>query len=175
MDYKIIIGFSKPKSKTAIFGNGIRAVLGTDFSHVYVKFKSDKFNRVLIYQASGFAVNFMEESRMLKDHAVVAEFELTVSEATYVKTMQFAIDNAGVPYGIAQIFGILYVKALALASIRAKNPFANGDSNFVCSELVGEILKEIVGLEVDYDMDLITPKEIFELLKKYQIPEMARE
>lgn len=167
---KLTVGFSRTKH-FKIFSWAIQKVLNAPFSHTYIKFKSDKFDRVLVYQASGLAVNFMEESRMLDTHEVVAEFELEVSDEAYKKTVQFAIDEAGVPYGMSQIFGILYVKALALFGVKAKNPFPNGNSNYVCSELVAQILKEIIGLEVQEDLDLIDPKEVFELLQKNHISE----
>lgn len=167
----IQVGFSRPKAKFVPFADAIRAVLGTPFSHVYIKFKTDSFDRVLIYQASGLLVNFIGESRFAVEENVITEFSLEVSEDTFIKTVQFAIDNAGVPYGISQIFGILYVKALALFGVKAKNPFRNGNSNYVCSELVAQILKEIIGLDVQYDLDLITPKEVYELLKVNHILE----
>lgn len=162
---QIIIGFSKAKGFKP-FSWAIQRVLGTPFSHSYIKFKSDKFDRVLIYQASDLKVNFIEERRMLSTHEVVAEFTVQLSDDAYKKTVQFAIDQVGVPYGISQIFGILYVKALALFGLKARNPFGNGSGNYVCSELVAQILKEIVGLEIEKDLDLIDPKEVFELLQK---------
>lgn len=168
---RITVGFSKPKAKFVPFADAIKKVIGSDFSHTYIKFKADSFNRVLIYQASGTAVNFMVEERFLDHNTVVAEFDLEVSEEVFNKTLQFAIDQVGTPYGMSQIFGILYVKALGLFGLKAKNPFPNGSGNYVCSELVAQILKEIVGLEVSEDLDLIDPKEVFELLQKNQITE----
>lgn len=119
---RIVIGFSTTKEFKP-FSWAIRAVLGTPFSHTYIKFKSDKFDRVLVYQASGTMVNFMEEKRVLETHKIIQEFEFEVSDEVYTKTIQFAIDKSGVPYGMSQIFGILYVKALGLFGIKAKNPF----------------------------------------------------
>lgn len=167
----VVVGFSKPKSGFVPFSAAIRWVCRTKFSHTYIKFKSDSFNRVLVYQASGLNVNFIGETRFNQEEDIVAEFQLEVSEEAFNRTMQFAIDHAGVPYGISQIFGILYVKALALFGVKAKNPFSNGNSNYVCSELVAQILKEIIGLDVQDDLDVITPKEVFELLQKNEISE----
>lgn len=168
---KIVVGFSKPKAGFVPFAEAIKKVLGSQFSHTYIKFKADSFNRVLIYQASGTAVNFMAEERFLDHNTVVAEFDLEVSEEVFNKTLQFAIDQVGTPYGMSQIFGILYVKALGLFGLKAKNPFPNGSGNYVCSELVAQILKEIIGLKVDIDLDLIDPKEVFELLQQNEISE----
>lgn len=171
MTKRITVGFSKPKSGFVPFADAIKKVIGSDFSHTYIKFKADSFNRVLIYQASGTAVNFMAEERFLDHNTIVAEFDLEVSEEIFNKTLQFAIDQVGTPYGMSQIFGILYVKALGLFGIKTKNPFPNGSGNYVCSELVAQILKEIIGLEVPKDLDLIDPKEVFELLQKNHISE----
>lgn len=169
---KLYVGFSRPKSGFVPFSQAIRAVLGTTYSHVYVKFKSDSFNRVLIYQASHLAVNFVGEDRFNDSAVTVAEFELDVSDETFKQTIQFAIDKAGVPYGMSQIFGILYVKALGLFGVKAKNPFPNGSGNYICSELVAQILKEIIGLKIEKDLDLIDPKEVYELLKAHKMSEM---
>ncbi len=169
---RITVGFSKPKAKFVPFADAIKKVIGSDFSHTYIKFKADSFNRVLIYQASGTAVNFMAEERFLDHNTVVAEFDLEVSEEVFNKTLQFAIDQVGTPYGMSQIFGILYVKALGLFGLKARNPFPNGSGNYVCSELVAQILKEIIGLQVEQDLDLIDPKEVFELLQKNHITEL---
>ena len=168
---RITVGFSKPKAKFVPFADAIKKIISSDFSHTYIKFKADSFNRVLIYQASGTAVNFVAEERFLDHNTVVAEFDLEVSEEVFNKTLQFAIDQVGTPYGMSQIFGILYVKALGLFGLRTKNPFPNGSGNYVCSELVAQILKEIIGLQVEQDLDLIDPKEVFELLQKNEISE----
>ena len=169
---QLYVSFSTPIDFKAL-SFIIKKTLNTEFSHVEIKFKSDKFDRVLIYQASGLAVNFVEEQRFMKSHKILHEFVLDVSEETYIKTIQFAIDHAGVPYGISQIFGILYVKVLELFGKRVKNPFPNGNGNYVCSELVAQILKEKIGLAGDIELDTIDPKEVLELLQKNDVLEIV--
>lgn len=163
---KITIGFSKAESKFAIFAKLIQLVLGTSFSHTYIKFKSESIDRILIYQASGLAVNFMPEHRFLEHHVPIAEYELEVSEETYKKTIQFAVDKSGTPYGITQILGILYIKLLGCLGITVKNPFSTGTNNYICSELVTEILREILELNFYYDLDSVTPKELYNFMKE---------
>src|SRR5690349_251313 len=102
----IAIGFSRPK-KFNILSWLIMKVQRTEYSHVYVRFHSDSLDRDLIYQASGLQVNFVGGTLFKDHHLTVKEFSLSVTDETYKNTLQFAVDKAGMPYSIKQLFGIL--------------------------------------------------------------------
>lgn len=155
----ISIGFSKPTHKFfPIFSWAIRFFDGTEFSHVYVR-QSTHYNIDLIYQASGMQVNFINGNLFLEKEKVIKEFPFQITDEAYDKYMKFALTNVGKPYGVLQVFGILACLIFKLN----KNPFPNGNADFVCSELVADILYEVGKFKYDRELfDRIKPKEIWD-------------
>jgi len=152
----ITIGFSKSIKKCAIGSWSIRAYMRTDYSHVYVKFYSQSIDRTLVYEAVGSGVRFIGQE-VWKSHAKeMHSYDISISDESYKKLMQFCVDNAGAQYGFMQNIGVVVCDLLKLK----KNPFRAGNN---CSEIVGEILK-IEGFLFDKDINLIIPKDIKELL-----------
>jgi hypothetical protein len=151
---KLVVGFSRPRSGFVPFAKAIMWFEGTDYSHVYLKFKSDSLNRTIIYQASSTMVNFMG-SNVFDGHAqIVAEYEIEIPEDSRVALMQMLIDRAGMPYGIKEVIGIFFYKTLGWKI------FQDGEKSFVCSELVARIL---YGLAIPGNfshLDFVTPKDI---------------
>lgn len=165
---KIYVGFSKPIHKILpVYSWAIRLLEGTRFSHVYIRHET-KYKIDLIYQASGTQVNFESGELFFKKAEAIREFQFEVSDEAFDKYMEFAIRNAGKPYGILQVFGILFVSLFSLE----KNPFPSGSANYVCSELVGEILYEIGRFKYDRELfDKLTPKDLFEFCLKHSFEE----
>lgn len=161
---KIFVGFSKPIHRIfPVYSWAIRALEGTKFSHVYVR-HSSKYNIDLVYQASGTQVNFESGELFFKKAETVREFEFEVTDDAFDKYMVFALKNAGKPYGLLQVFGIALYALFGLK----KNPFPSGSANYVCSELVGEILFELGKFKYDRELfDRLTPKDLFEFCLKH--------
>lgn len=156
----IAIGFSRPKT-WKLLAWVIQTVQGTPYSHVYIKFTSNKYQRNLIYQASGLQVNFVGE-QVFKDHCtVVKECIIQVSDETYDKMMTFAIDKAGYPYSLKQLFNILIYMATNKTDI-----LSDGRSGYVCSELAAEMLKTILGIPITENLDIVTPKDVDKALEE---------
>lgn len=156
----IAIGFSKPKSAKPLSWL-IRKLQNTEYSHVYIKFTSDKYGRNIIYQASGLQVNFVGEA-VFKDHCeVVKECSIQISDETYQKMMTFAIDKAGYPYSIKQLFNIVIYMVTGKTHV-----LGSGREAYVCSELAGEMLKTILNVAVNEDLDIVTPKDIDKALEE---------
>lgn len=156
----IAIGFSRPK-KTKILSWLIQKVQGTDYSHVYLKFTSEKLKRNLIYQASGLQVNFIGEQLFTEHCTVVKECKIDVCDDTYTKIMTFAVDRAGYPYSFKQLLNI----AIYMITGKAKT-FTSGREAYVCSELAGEILKNILKIAIEKNLDILTPEDIDKALEK---------
>ncbi len=160
---EIIIGFSRPRSFWAPFSWLIRAFDGfTPYSHTYIKVRSVKYERTLIYQASHTLVNFMGEIAFNDEALVIREFKLQVSDDAMKRVMTFAIDSAGLPYDLKSVFGLAIVKIARLFGKRIASPF-NG-KGFFCSELVGAILVEQIGARVYLSLSTMTPRDIYEAL-----------
>lgn len=111
-------------------------------------------------------VNFYESHNFDLENETLNEFVLEVDNKTYVNTLTYAIDKAGVPYGIKQIFGILFIKILKSIGLAVNNPFANGPKEYVCSELVAEILGKFGHVTFKDNLDTITPKMLFDIIKQ---------
>lgn len=167
----IFIGFSKPKNSFfPIFSWAIRLIEKTNFSHVYVR-HATHYNIDIIYQASGHAVNFESGELFFKKAQTVKEFEFRVSDEAFDAYMSFALRNVGKPYGIKQIFGIFLLKIFKLKS----NPFKNGSADYVCSELVAEILYELGLYKYDREtFDRLTPSNLFRFCVQYKFQEVTK-
>lgn len=160
MRSSITVGFSKPKSKFAIFGNLIRVYQGTDYSHTYIKFPDIQ----LISQASKGMVNFMAVPVFNEHNSVVKEFSFPTSEVQFIKIKRYAMKTAGKKYSILQVFGIVFADLFKLK----KNPFDTDKETFVCSEYIGEILN-ILEISVDKDLSLVTPEDIYKIMEKSHV------
>ena len=156
----ISIGFSKSAKKFAIGSIAIRAYMQTDYSHVYIKFYSKSLDRTLIYEAVGSGVRFIGQEKW-KNHAIeMHSYDLEISDESYIKLMQFCVDNAGEEYAFCQNLGVVIAKVFNLE----KNPFEKGQ---YCSEITGELLK-LEGFRICKDINLVTPKDIKRILDHNQ-------
>lgn len=129
---------------------------------MYIRWYSASLDRNLIYQASGLQVNFVGLEEFSVASRIIKEFPIQVSDQAFLKVLQFAVDNSGKPYSVKELLG--YGWAIAFA--KKTNPLGDGRKTFVCSELVGTILDEVLQIPVGKDLDLITPKDVFVLLDK---------
>ena len=155
----IIIGFSSSTKKFAPFCTAIKMWDGTEYSHVYFQFKSDKYDVDMIYQASSTMLNYMSKDVFLQHNEIIHEFKLEVTEEQYFKIMQNCMKSAGLEYGVKEIFGIFIADILNLD----KNIFADPE-RYVCSEWVAEQL-ETLDYKFSKSLDLIKPKDVYKVLQ----------
>ena len=155
---KLTIGFSRPSSKFAIFGRAIMLYEGVNYSHCYIKYTTGS-GSVLICQASKGMLNFMSVPAFLLHNVVVEEFEIDVTPDQLAFIKKKSMDKAGLPYSVKQIVGIVVAGIFKLKT----NPFDSDPDTFVCSEWVGETLQSL-GVKIDKDLGLITPKDIREIV-----------
>jgi len=159
----IKVGFSKPKTwkpfaKLIMFGYDI------PYDHVFVSWHSANLDRDIIYQASSTMVNFMSPVVFAANNDVVAQFDVQISDESYKKLVQFAVDNAGVPYGIKEVVGLILVALAAKLGKTINNPFSDGGTTYVCCELAGVILDDFAGASIAGNQDNWTPKTIYDYL-----------
>lgn len=159
------IGFSRPKSWKP-FAALIMFAYDIPYDHVYIKFHSNSFDRDVIYQASSIMVNFMSPVIFEQNNLVIKEFSLEISDPNYKSMIQFAIDNAGKPYGIKQCFGLAIVRIYELLGKRIKNPFADGGATYVCCELGEYIIEEFDNIKLPFDQDTVNPKEFYDFMEQ---------
>jgi len=163
---KLTIGFSKPKNKVLpIFSWLIRLVEWTPYSHVYLQWHNAYTDKLLTYEAGGSSVHFKGKRIFNETIIPIHEFSIEIDDTQRRNLMAYCFEKAGTEYGVKQILGIGYVKFMCcLLNKKVKNPFMDGDKSMVCSELVGNVLSDILLKEHHLDLDIAGPRAIYEFL-----------
>ena len=96
---------------------------------------------------------------------VVKEFSFEISEENYRNYLGWAIRESGAPYGLKPALGIGVQRLFNLRS----NPFSDDGASWFCSELVGKVLQEFVGVHIAEDeLELAGPRKIFEICERLE-------
>ena len=164
---KIVVGFSRPK-KFKAFAWLIMKGFGTPYDHVYIKFHSDSYDRDIIYQASKMMINFMGGKLFNDENIVVKEFDIEITPDSKKAMMQFAIDNAGKPYSMKEIFGLAWVKINSWFGRKIPNPLRDGNDAYVCSVIATYILENYAGKDIPGDFEDVTPKDLYDYLSSIE-------
>ena len=165
----IYVGFSKPRSGFQPFAWAIRLWEGTEYSHVYIRMPSTFLATDVIYQASGMAVNMMSFERFNGHAEVIKEFAFFIDESTERSLLQSAMAHLGASYSIKQIAGMVLARVYQLIGWddgSKRNPLTDGRAAYVCSELAAEVLTQYLGADIKQDLDLVTPKDIYEVVER---------
>jgi hypothetical protein len=165
---KIIVGFSKARSKFAFLSYLIRLVEGTNFSHVFITWKSNWLDLQVVYQASGTQVNFIDSERFNKKALITDSFELSISDDVFKSIIQECMKRAGVGYSLPQLFWLLCYKTCTVLHLPVKWIPKDGRKLYVCSELVAELLEKELKISFNKELDFVTPKDIYNILKIQQ-------
>lgn len=160
MSRKIRIGFSSPKGKYLPlfawfikYGESLERYLYTGkwdlqkYSHCYVQWHAQRHDETLVYEASGTSVHFLGEIAAKKKLKPVEIYELETNDEAMHRMVKKCMRYSGVKYGVLQILGIVWVKAVNLYYFKKdiektiKNPLSDGTKTQVCLETVGEALE----------------------------------
>lgn len=159
---KIIIEFTRPKNSLfPWFSYIIRAIEGTDYSHVRLKWKNSS-GLDLVYEAAGTGINFKGPIADKDSVYVIDKFDVYVDSKGYRRLINLCVENAGLDYGVKQLLGICLVRLFKLK----QNPFSDGRKSQVCSEVVGRFLEEVMGWNTGLDLDIAGVKDIKQFLEK---------
>lgn len=158
----ITIGFSRPKGRLFPFGSWlIRAHQRTPYSHCYLRFYSESLNRTLVYEAVGGGVRFISKDLWDEKAEEIASFTLTVKRCNSTTLLQYCVDHAGYKYRHLQNIGLLLANVFGWKS----NPWRKGKN---CSEAIANVL-ELEGYKFMKSHDLVSPKDVYELLKEHSV------
>ena len=142
---RVVTVYSRPRKLFAPISWLIRLIEGTRFSHVAVVLHFNDVNKIAVFEASGTSVKFMNYNDWMDKNEIINGYLHEVNESTFKQLAGFCFDTVGKKYGIKQLLGMMYARLF-----RVKNPWADGKASYVCSELVGHILKKI-GDDIDLD------------------------
>lgn len=138
----IIIGFS---THPGIFSTLIKFITNSKVSHTYTRILIPEYNESMVFQASGFYVNYMNYKIFKEKSTVIEEYEIEVDDDTYQFAEMMRVMEAGKPYSIKEIIGLLWILIMRGFGIKVKNPFRDGSDSYICVELV----MLCVGLKAD--------------------------
>lgn len=157
---KIKIGFSKPKNHPfPLLSWIIRLVQWTPFSHVYLSWVTNHGIEV-VCEAGWSGVRLINKKYFDEDNETIKSFTFLITNGMYEKLMKFTTSILGTDYGYLQLVGIGLHRLFRLR----KNPFSDGKTSQVCSELVFYFLEEVLTLETGLEADTAGPREIFNFL-----------
>jgi len=128
----IRVGFSYRKNN--LFSSIIKEVTASKVSHVYIRVPN-KLGDDLIFQASGLQVNLCSLSVFLEKEVVLEEYDIEVSGKQYTYFRKFIVSSLGKPYGLAEIFGFLFIIIAKKFGKTINNPFSQGDKAYICVQL----------------------------------------
>jgi hypothetical protein len=167
---KIYIGFSYPKE----FKVGAKAIAwwtGANYSHVYLRFESSKIPSSVYHAAHGM-VHFRSLDNFSKENYIIKEYEIELGEESRLKTLIRCMNLAGEKYGTSELVKI-FISDVAFA-ICGKLLVFKDSNGYICSELVGELCRDVLEIVFKKPLFLLKPTDIdAELSKKYQLTKLS--
>jgi len=100
-------------------------------------------------------VHFVSGERFDRDAETVTSYEVDLAEEELREVVKKCVDLAGTKYGTLALIGMAFERVTGI-----KSPFRDRDRTFVCSELVGEVLRQTGIADVAIDLELAGPKKL---------------
>lgn len=136
----------------------IRKKLGTDYSHVAVKFYSNEFQNYMVYESNWKGVRLSSEDNWIKTgQVVVANKVVSFSDEVFAEKMAEMGKYLGADYGFLNLF-----------EIGLGNVDLGKNRGLICSQVGYLWVKDII--KIDKPEEYITPKDIG---KAFNIPNNA--
>lgn len=154
------IGFSYPK-KFKLGAWIISKWIGKPYSHVYIKFESNKIPNTVYHAANGM-VHFIAEENFKAVNNVIKEIKLPHSDIARKVILSHAIYLSGIKYGYTELFKIFISDICTYLNCPILKSY-NG-AGYICSELVGEVLEDYYGVQWNKPKHLLKPNDIEEVL-----------
>lgn len=155
---KIVVGFSRAKSKWAFGSKLIQLVEKRDYSHVFIRYTHPVSKVELVTQASHGMVHQTSFELFQEKNKVVKEYTFFIDTNKVAPLLTFIHQNIGKSYSQLQLVWIGVKKVLKI-----KIKTSNNDSAYICSELGARIL-EVLGILNTSDEDYITPSDLEKLI-----------
>lgn len=153
---QIKIGFSTPKAYM-IGAEAIKMWIRRPYSHTYAQFTSERLQITSVYQASHGMVHFRELSRFTEDNKIVKEYVINLTDEQYDQFLKRCMSLAGEVYGYSELSKIVIYDIMFKAGL----PFETHDGKgYICSELIGSLCIDILGIEFNKPRYLLTPADI---------------
>lgn len=149
------VGFSSPKKKK-IGSELIKWWTKSPYSHVYIRFESSKIPST-IYHAAHNYVHFISYDRFLTQNTVYSEHRIEVTEALKSEILTHCVNLSGEKYGYSELAKLFFMDLAH--RMGCKLAFHDG-KGYICSELVGEVLKKFFNVTFDKPKYALSPSDI---------------
>lgn len=146
---EIKIGFSKSKIKFPIIGRIIEFMQKGRYSHTYIRLWNEYRKKWIVIDATAHGVRVGDMDEFLDKNRPVKEYTFEVSESVAESLLWWGLDHARQEYSTKEILGNFIQIIFRLK----KNPFRQGPKYQRCNELVGMALEEILGINIDKNLD----------------------
>lgn len=130
---KVIVGFS---THPGAFSKLIRFITNSKVSHTYIRIPVLEYNEDMVFQASGLSVNYTNYKVFQTKCKVIEEYEITVDDETHALGEMMRVMEAGKPYSVKELIGLLWVLMMRGFGYKVQNPFRDGSTSYICVELV---------------------------------------
>lgn len=152
---KIIVGFSCPK-KFKVGASLIKWWIKKKYSHVYIRY-TDNQGRDLVFHAANGNVHQMTFDNFTFSNKVVSENSISIDESRYQKFRDIFYSVSGLLYSTTGLLTIPIYDILWKFGYTLKS---ENDTGYICSELVGYTLSEILDIKWEKPYNLLRPDDI---------------
>ena len=164
---EVTISFTRPKKFFKPLSWLIRVFDGlpglpVKYSHVALEWTCASLHMPIAYHASGANVHPINGNLFEPQIERTHQYKFVIEGDEIEKHARFYHKYTGTSYGQLQILGILLTKL----KLTKSNPFTDGTRSQVCSEVVGNWLLEVKGIDIGSSLDEAGPKKIDEVLRK---------
>lgn len=155
---KVVIGFSKARSKWLFLSKIIQLVEKTPYSHVYVRITDYITGRELVFEASLGIVHFCTFDSMKEGNVIVEEYSALIDDLQYRKLWNFMLSRLELRYGFLELIWIGLKKLTGIKFVGG-----DGERTQICSELAARVC-ESLGVSIPGNLDYISPRELQQIV-----------
>ena len=169
---RLFIGFSSPIN-FKIGAEAIKWWTNSLYSHCYLRFEY-KNSKTAIFHAAHGMVHFRSETNFFRENKSIKEYEIQLTDQSHSELFDECMDLAGENYGKVELIKI-FLSDIIYSMARKEIPWENS-SGYICSELVGKLCIDRLGLSFSKPTYLLKPFDIDSKLKEfYQVtsPELT--
>jgi hypothetical protein len=155
---KLEIMFTRPKKWMPISWL-IGIIEGTKYSHCAIAYGD--YDNKLVVHSNSYRVNIETIDIFLKKRVLVDTLVISVRGKDFLKEV---MRHMGKQYGYLTIVGMGIQRLCNLFGWKIKNPFSDGDSTYVCSELVIHMLQCCSEGYENLSAERDGPKKVYEAI-----------
>lgn len=164
--HKILIRFTRPRSKLDLMAWAVRLLTWAPYSHAALQFNNKIFHAV---KEGSVWTDFADFD---KRHETIAMFEVSLDDLLRSKLLAIANKLEKIPYDWLGVVGIALHKMFGLR----RNILRTGKKAIFCSELCYYLLVMIGVIKASeaFDPELFDPKKLLRYLEKSSSPNLKR-